>query len=60
MSEIQSFGTIAPAFIGLGENVRAESVEALNQTLADTITAGFQAFVEPSRTTTLAPSAMRP
>ncbi len=37
-NEIQSFGTITRLPIGLDEEVCANSVEALNQTLADTIT----------------------
>jgi starvation-inducible DNA-binding protein len=36
--EIQAFGSIARLPIGLDESVCSESVEALNQTLADTIT----------------------
>jgi starvation-inducible DNA-binding protein len=36
--EIQAYGTIARLPIGLDESVCSESVEALNQTLADTIT----------------------
>lgn len=36
--EIQPYGTLANAPIGLGANVRAASVEALNQLLADTCT----------------------
>jgi starvation-inducible DNA-binding protein len=36
--ELQEYGTIARLPIGLGESVCIESVEALNQTLADTIT----------------------
>ena len=36
--EIQEYGTIARLPIGLAESVCSESVEALNQTLADTIT----------------------
>jgi len=36
--EIQPYGTLARAPIGLGANVRAASVEALNQLLADTCT----------------------
>jgi starvation-inducible DNA-binding protein len=36
--EIQEYGTIARLPIGLAESVCIESVEALNQTLADTIT----------------------
>ncbi|MDB5368245.1 MAG: hypothetical protein JWM77_4172 [Rhodospirillales bacterium] len=36
--EIQPYGTLARAPIGLGANVRSASVEALNQLLADTCT----------------------
>ena len=36
--ELQEYGTIARLPIGLAESVCIESVEALNQTLADTIT----------------------
>jgi starvation-inducible DNA-binding protein len=36
--ELQQYGTIARLPIGLGESVCLESVAALNQTLADTIT----------------------
>jgi starvation-inducible DNA-binding protein len=36
--EVQPYGTIARMPIGLSENVRAASAEALNQLLADTIT----------------------
>jgi starvation-inducible DNA-binding protein len=36
--ELQEYGTIARLPIGLGESVCIESIEALNQTLADTIT----------------------
>ncbi len=36
--ELQTYGTIARLPIGLDESVCRESVEALNQTLADTIT----------------------
>jgi starvation-inducible DNA-binding protein len=34
---IQEFGTVYPVPIGLGENVRAASANALNQLLADTM-----------------------
>src|SRR4029077_6659028 len=34
---IQEFGTVYPVPIGLGENVRAASTNALNQLLADTM-----------------------
>ncbi len=37
-NEIQTFGTVTRLPIGLDEEVCANSVEALNQTLADTIT----------------------
>src|SRR5882724_4154446 len=36
--EIQAYGKLTPMPIALDENVRAESVENLNQVLADTIT----------------------
>ncbi|MGB9647265.1 MAG: ferritin-like domain-containing protein [Stellaceae bacterium] len=34
---IQEFGTVYPVPIGLGENVRGASTDALNQLLADTM-----------------------
>jgi len=37
-AEIQAFGTLAKLPIGLSEKVRGESVERLNQILADTMT----------------------
>lgn len=37
-AEIQRYGTVVGAAIGLGENVRASSAAALNQVLADTCT----------------------
>ena len=37
-TEIQAFGTIVPMPIALAEKVRRESVENLNQLLADTMT----------------------
>ncbi|MDX2205980.1 MAG: DNA starvation/stationary phase protection protein [Hyphomicrobiaceae bacterium] len=36
-AEAQPFGTLRPVALALGDNVRAASVEALNQVLADTI-----------------------